>query len=125
MNKLLSYVNNLQIVVHMTLMRIVMPANSQVLMSAIFEIVCKFDIYDTSSLTATYYTPTEPLIEDKLAWLGYESAFCLLNMGSLLYLIIGQLIILIIQSVLLACLQLVCCQGTKLGKGANVAKNWL
>ena len=39
MNKLLSYVNNLQIIVHMTLMRLVIPANAQVLMRFIFEMV--------------------------------------------------------------------------------------
>ena len=94
MNKLLSYVNNLQIIVHMTLMRLVIPANAQVLMRFIFEMVCKFDLVDTSSLTATYYSPTEPMIEEKLFELGYESAFCLINMGSCLYLIFGQLIIL-------------------------------
>ena len=92
MNRLLGYVKNLQILVHLTLMTILMPANAQVLMSAVFKKVT-FDAFDTSSLTLTFYTPTEPDVDDKLAALGYESAFCIINMGSCLYLIFGQLII--------------------------------
>ena len=118
MNKLLGSIKNLQLVVHMTLMQIVMPANSQVLMSAIFEKVT-YEAFDTSLFTLTFYAPTEPDYDDKLAQLGYESAFCLINMGSCLYIIFGQLLIVLLQSVLLACLQLMCFQG------ANAAKIWL
>ena len=124
MNKLLGSVKNMQLLVHMTLMQVVVPANSQVFLSAIFEMI-SFDVYDTDSMTQTYYSPDEPNVDEKLAQLGYESAFCLMNMGSCLYILFGQLIILLLQSVLLACLQLMCCQGTQLGKGLNVIKNWL
>ena len=50
MNKLLGSVKNMQLLVHMTLMQVVVPANSQVFLSAIFEMI-SFDVYDTDSMT--------------------------------------------------------------------------
>ena len=63
MNKLLGSVKNLQIIVHLTLIKVVMPANAQVLMSILFEWIT-FDPVDTSSWTSSYYTPSEPDIAD-------------------------------------------------------------
>ena len=107
MNKLLGAVKNLQIIVHMTLMRVVMPANSQVFMSAIFGFIT-FDMFDTSELTATFYTPTDVELDDRLVQLGYQSAFCLINLGSCLYLLFGQMIIVILEVLFLACFRLKC-----------------
>ena len=50
MNEMLGSVKNLQLIVHLTLMHVLVPANAQVLMTAIFEYVT-FDLFDTSSLT--------------------------------------------------------------------------
>ena len=58
MNKLLGSIKNFQTLVHLTLMKVVMPANSQLFMSVIFEFVA-FDLFDTTPLTATYYTSTD------------------------------------------------------------------
>ena len=66
MNKLLGKVKNLQFMVHLTLIKVVMPANAEVLVSIIFEWVT-FDPVDTSALTGSYYTPSEPEeIDDRL-----------------------------------------------------------
>ena len=50
MNEMLGSVKNLQFIVHLTLMHVLVPANAQVLMSAIFEYVT-FDLFDTSTFT--------------------------------------------------------------------------
>ena len=66
MNKLLGKVKNLQFMVHLTLIKVVMPANAEVLVSIIFKWVT-FDPVDTSALTGSYYTPSEPEeIDDRL-----------------------------------------------------------
>ena len=70
MNKILGAVKNLQILVHLTLMQVLLPANSQAFMSVIFGFVT-YDPFDTSALTATYYTPTDVEMNDKLDQLGY------------------------------------------------------
>ena len=57
----------MQLIVHLTLIQVVMPAIAQVFMSAIFEWVCKFDLVDTSELTSWYYAPEEPEVKDSLA----------------------------------------------------------
>ena len=57
MHKLLGSVKNLQIIVHLTLLSVVMPANAQVLMSVLFMWIT-FDLYDTSLLTSSYFSPT-------------------------------------------------------------------
>ena len=110
MNKLLGSIQNLQILVHFTLMLVVMPANSQVFMSVIFEFVT-FDMFDTSSLTDSYYSPTEVEVDDKLDLLGYQSAFCLINLGSCFYLILVQIAIAIQEALFLACFRLKCWHG--------------
>ena len=46
MNKLLGAVKNLQVIVHFTLMKVLMPANAQVFMSAISGFLT-FDMFDT------------------------------------------------------------------------------
>ena len=108
----------------MNLMLIVMPANSQLFMSAIFEKVT-FNVFDTSSFTASFYTPTEPNVNDRRAELDYSSAFCFINLGSCIYLLFGQLIILLLESLLLAIFNLKCWKGTKHSKRAKAAKKWL
>ena len=95
MNTLLSLIKNLQILVHLTLMQVLLPANSQLFMSVIFGSVT-FDPFDTSSLTASYYTPTDVEMNDKLDQLGYQSAACIINLGSCLYFIFGQIFIIIL-----------------------------
>ena len=57
-------------------------------MSVIFGFVT-FDPFDPKSLTATIYSPEDVDSNDRLAQLGYESAFCLINLGSCIYLIFG------------------------------------
>ena len=65
MNKLLGSVKNLQMIVHLSLLKVLMPANSQLFMSVIFEFVT-FDLYDPESFTASYYSPAEPDVSDRL-----------------------------------------------------------
>lgn len=72
-----------------------MPANSQLFMSAIFGFVT-YDLYDTSALTASFYSPEDVEVNEKHVQLGYKSAFCLINLGSCLYLVIGQAIVAIL-----------------------------
>ena len=91
-------------------MKVLMPANSQLFMSVIFQFVT-FDPFDTSSLTATIYSPEYVESNDRLAYLGYKSAFCLINLGSCIYLIFGQMFIGFVSSLFLACFQLKCWHG--------------
>ena len=121
MNKLLASIKNLQITVHFTLMQIVMPANSQVIMSVIFEFVT-FDPFDTSSLTATFYSPKDAEVDDRLVQLGYDSAYCLINLGSCLYLILGQILIVVLESLFLAVFQLKCWHGRSHTTSVRVEK---
>ena len=107
MNEMLGSVKNLQLIVHLTLMHVLVPANAQVLMTAIFEYVT-FDLFDTSALTASYYAPTEVEVSDSLEQLGYESAFCLINLGSCFYFIFGQLIYLLLSAFSLVIFRLKC-----------------
>ena len=107
MNEMLGSVKNLQLIVHLTLMYVVVPANAMVLFSAIFEYVT-FDLFDTSSLTASYYSPSEVEVSDSLEQLGYESAFCLINLGSCFYFIFGQLVVLLLQAFSLVIFRLKC-----------------
>ena len=97
-------------IVHLTLMQVVMPANSQVFMSVIFGFVT-FDLFDTSSLTSAFYAPTDVEVDDKLVQLGYDSAYCLINLGSCIYLIFGQIVIMIMELLFLACFRLKCWHG--------------
>ena len=110
MNKLLGKIKNLQVIVHLTLMQVLMPANSQVFMSVIFKLVT-YDMFDASPLTDTFYSPTDTEVDASLVQLGYESAYCLINLGSCLYLIIGQILIVIFEALFLACFRLKCWHG--------------
>ena len=118
MNEMLGSVKNLQLIVHLTLMHVAVPANTQVLLSAIFEWVT-FDLYDTSALTGSYYSPSEVKVSDSLEQLGYESAFCLINLGSCFYFIFGQLIYLLLSAFFLVIFRLKCWNGR-----ADKAKNF-
>ena len=91
-------------------MQLLMPANSQLFMSVIFGFLT-FSPFDTSSLTATYYTPPDVEINIKLDQLGYESASCIVNLGSCLYFILGQISILILEALFLALFRLKCWHG--------------
>ena len=104
---MLGSVKNLQLIVHLTLMHVLVPANAQILLSAIFEWVT-FDLFDTSSLTGSYYSPSEVEVSDSLEQLGYESAFCLINLGSCFYFIFAQLIALLLQAFFLLIFRLKC-----------------
>ena len=126
MNKLLGAVKNLQILVHFTLMRVVMPANSQVFMSVIFALVT-FDMFDPSTLTETFYTPIDDVeVDERLVQLGYDSAFCLINLGSCLYLIFVQICIVILETLFLACFRLKCWHGRshKTSVRADKCRRW-
>ena len=107
MNKLLGSVKNLQLIVHLTLMNVVIPANAQMLNSVIFEWVT-FDLFDTEALTALYFSSSDPEVDDSLEQLGYGSAFCLVNLGSCLYIICLQLVIVLLELLFLACFRLNC-----------------
>ena len=69
-------------------MQVLMPANTQLLMSVIFGFVT-YDLYDTSALTASFYSPIDVSVNDKFVQLGYKSAYCLINLGSCLYFVIA------------------------------------
>ena len=86
-------------------MSVVVPANAQVLMSVIFGWIT-FDLYDTSSLTSSYFSPEEIEVDDRLAQLGYASAFALINLGSCIYFIFGQIIVFLVDLLFLACFRL-------------------
>ena len=91
-------------------MHVLVPANAQVLLSVIFEYVT-FDLFDTSALTDSFYSPSEVEVSDSLDQLGYESAFCLINLGSFIYFVVGQLVVLFLQAFFLAIFRLKCWHG--------------
>ena len=125
MNKILGAVKNLQILVHLTLMQVLLPANSQAFMSVIFGFVT-YDPFDTSALTATYYTPTDVEMNDKLDQLGYQSAACIINLGSCLYLIFCQISIVVLETLFLGCFRLKCWHGRshKTSVRADKCRRW-
>ena len=125
MNKLLGSVKNLQFIVHLYLMNVVIPANAQVFNSVIFGWVT-FDLFDTEALTSLYYSPTEPEVEYQLEQLGYGSAFCLINLGSCLYIIFAQIVIVPLYALFLACFRLNCwhARSDKVSRRADRCRRW-
>ena len=91
-------------------MQLLIPANSQLLISVISGFVT-LDPFDTSLLTATYYTPPDVEMNNKLEQLDYESASCIVNLGSCLYFILGQISIVILEALFLALFRLKCWHG--------------
>ena len=85
----------MQVIVHFTLLQVLLPANSQVFMSVIFDFVT-FDMFGDLSLINAFYKPEDVEMNDKLDQLGYQSAFSLINLGGCLYLILGQIFIVIL-----------------------------
>ena len=104
LNMLIGAIKNMQVLVHLTLISFLVPANTLVFFGLILEFVT-FDLIDTSSLTQSYYNPEEEDVEDDLAQLSYESRHCLPNLGSLFYFIILQIFILVLYIVCYHCLK--------------------
>ena len=66
LNMIIGTAKNMQVIVHLTLIQFLVPANSQVFMGIVFEFVT-LDLINTSSLTKTYFNPVEEGVEDDLA----------------------------------------------------------
>ena len=107
LNMIIGTAKNMQVIVHLTLIQFLVPANSQVFMGIVFEFVT-LDLIDTSSLTEAYFNPVEEGVEDDLAQLGYGSWYCLLNLGSLYYIIIAQILIVLLYTIGYHCFNFEC-----------------
>ena len=98
---MLSSIKNLQVIVHLTLVNVIIPANASIFFAMIFEIIA-FDPIDISDYVIDIFEIEETEVEDvspNFEQLGYETASIMLNMGSMLLiwaLELGQIPILFI-----------------------------
>lgn len=88
MNQMLSSIKNLQVIVHLCLLSVIMPANSQIFFEYLFEMIA-FDPVDVDDLINDMFglKDDDPGLKDAFVQLGYESAFFVTNMGSLLFIL--------------------------------------
>ena len=92
---MLGSIKNLQVIVHLCLMDVIVPANAWIFFQEIFKMIA-FDPVDISEYIDTGFDLHQGEFElpAQYAQLGYESAYLLTNVGSL-FLIIGLQLVLI------------------------------
>lgn len=85
LNQMLSSIKNLQVIVHLTLVNVIIPANATIFFSMIFQIIA-FDPIDIEEYVVDFFEldgDAEPNdISPNFEQLGYESSFFMINMGS-------------------------------------------
>ena len=98
---ILASIKNLQIIVHLSLINVIVPANTQIFFEMLFTIVA-FDPIDVEAQIEQVFS-LKANIEDKIdqsfAQLGYESAYLVANMGSLLIFILLEFLLQIIYAI--------------------------
>ena len=96
LNQILSSIKNLQVIVHLTLFKVIIPANASIFYAIIFKIIA-FDPIDISEYVIDIFEIKDTEASDlspNFYYLGYGSASVMLNMGSMLLiltLVIGQI----------------------------------
>ena len=119
LQQLLSLVKNLQLVSHIPLLSVFVPAITLGFFEIIFKAL-RFDLFEVSEYTQQMFglseeeadeaefdgeLTSEAELESRLAQLGYESGFMPINFGTLLYILLVQMSI----TILLVVFQLFLC----------------
>ena len=82
---MLGSIKNIQVIVHLPLLNVVIPANAMIFFSVVFEII-SFDPLDVEDWIADIFEIENNLgpnyISPNFELLGYESAFFVINLGS-------------------------------------------
>lgn len=106
MNSMLSSIKNLQVIVHLALYGVVVPAAAQVFFGYISELVA----FDIISVSPDLVAAGSSLVEDEtfelesnFVQLGYAGAFFVPNLGSLGYIIAVQFVLIPILVLLAKC----------------------
>ena len=85
LNQMLSSIKNLQVIVHLTLIHVVIPANAQIFFSMIFEIIA-FDPVNISEQVIEFFELDGDAVPHDISHnfhsLGYQSAYFVISIGS-------------------------------------------
>ena len=86
---MLGSIKNLQVIVHLCLLAVIVPANAQIFFSQIFEMIA-FDPIDVSFIIDVLFATEKGDFElnPTFVQLGYESAYFTSNMGILLLVVL-------------------------------------
>ena len=103
MNAMLASIKNVQVIVHLLLLNVTVPANAAIFFGAIAEMVA-FDPIDISEYIpqAKAIDPTITVftVDPKFEALGYESVFFDANLGGLRFILALQILIIVIYIVI-------------------------
>ena len=113
MQSILGAIKNLQVIVHMALLHVVVPANSAIMYGEIKTSVA-FDLVDVGDYTTDIMKLNEEeneITEPRYTDLGYDSNYFVLNMGSLFYVFGAEIALIPVIVVSTACLSR--CKGRR------------
>ena len=102
MQEVIGMITSLQILAHLPLNNIPIPANAYIIFDELIKIV-SFDIFEPHEHFDLKLTPTEPW-SIRFSWLGYGSVNFMENMGSA-SLIFFTLILYILTTLVVWCLE--------------------
>ena len=104
-NRMLSSIKNLQVIIHLTLFNVIIPANASIFFAIIFKLIA-FDPIEISEYVMDIFEIKDTEASDlspNFLHLGYESASVMLNMGSLLLILTLVIVQIPCLSLLLMC----------------------
>ena len=96
---MLSTIKKVQIMLHLLIIEVDIPANAQMFFSGLLNLVT-FNMIDLSEYIKRVLHLIEPIKTDansNLENLGYNSIFFIINMGNLLIVIIGLVFLLMVS----------------------------
>ena len=106
---LISSIKGLQVITHLSLMPMIIPANAQIFFNYIFQVVA-FDPIDIQKPVEEYFNleqSEEVELASNFEQMGYESSYLLVNLGSLLLIFIFEFTV-ILTIMLLYCAPVKC-----------------
>ena len=106
---LMASIKTMQIITHLSLMPVIIPANAMIFFSFIFSAV-SFDPVDIQEPVEEYFNlkQTEGVeLANNFVELGYESSYMLSNLGSLLLILVSEFAF-ILMIILLYCAPVKC-----------------
>ena len=101
---MLGSIKNLQIIVHLVLMGVIVPANAEIFFGALFDMIA-FDPIDVTWIINPMFSLSdiEQGLDEEFEALGYQSAYFLTNLGSLFLVVIVQLVLIPMHLSVWAC----------------------
>ena len=118
---MLGSIKNLQVIVHLVLLGVIVPANTAIFFSSLFKMIA-FDPIEVGFMIDPLFNLREidEALDAAFEALGYESAYFITNMGSLIMVIFIQMILIPMHLSVWCCKP--CCKrasrysGNQLGK---------